>query len=119
MVLEKTSPVTEIIAPAIVESTLRAPSMSPGKSRGTCRATRVESTCGSSRPRPTAPSAHSDGTTQNGRKRPWSHQRPREDWGCTNGAEVGRTLVRGTPHPYTTGPCPGEATGSRARVGPP
>ena len=44
IVIEKTRPVTEIIAPAIVESTVRAPSIPPGKSSGTRSTSQVSST---------------------------------------------------------------------------
>ncbi len=66
MVIEKTSPVTEIIALAMVERRLRAPSGPPSKMYGTSKVN-VPSTHGRTTARASAPRTIARGSTQKGR----------------------------------------------------
>ncbi len=68
IVIEKTRPVTEIMALAMVLSRLRAPSGPPSKTNGTCSAS-AESSAGRTRPRTKAETTMAVGTAQNGCQR--------------------------------------------------
>ena len=89
IVIEKTSPVTEIIAPAIVESTDRAPSGPLSNASGIVPT--PWSTSGRPIPRTTASTHQVAGTTQNGpstarhQRRTRETGRPREGTGAPEG----------------------------------